>query len=43
MLRNTDIADIIGEIKRLGGPVGNRELIATRLLEMGIDGTPADM
>ena len=43
MLRNSDLTDIIAEIKRLGGPVDKRELIATRMLEMGIDGTPSDM
>ncbi len=43
MLRNADLTDIIADIKRLGGPVDKRELIATRMLEMGIDGTPADM
>lgn len=43
MLRNSDLTDIIAEIKRLGGPVHKRELIATRMLEMGIDGTPSDM
>jgi hypothetical protein len=43
MFRNSDLHEIIADIKKLGGPVENRQLIATRLLEMGIDRTPSEM
>ncbi len=43
MFRNSDLNDIIADIKKLGGPVESRHLIATRMLEMGIDRTPSEM